>query len=75
MDLWGIGVLALGIGSLQVPLDTGQRKDWFSSQYIRTFAALRGFGLVALIIRELMTDHPVSICVCSRTDLSALECF
>jgi DHA2 family multidrug resistance protein len=58
-DLWGIGFLAVGIGSLQVMLDTGQRKDWFSSQYIQTFAGLCVFGLVALIIRELMTDHPV----------------
>ena len=59
VDLWGIGFLALGIGSLQILLDTGQRKDWFSSQYIRVFAALCLFGLVALIVRELMTDHPV----------------
>ena len=59
VDLWGIGFLALGIGSLQILLDTGQRKDWFSSQYIRTFAALCVFGVVALIVRELMTDHPV----------------
>jgi len=59
IDLWGIGFLALGIGSLQVLLDTGQRKDWFTSNYIRTFTALCVFGLVALIIRELMTDHPV----------------
>ncbi len=59
VDLWGIGFLALGIGSLQIVLDTGQRKDWFSSSYIRTFAALVRVGLVALIIRELMTDHPV----------------
>lgn len=40
-------------------LDTGQRKDWFSSQYIQVFAGLCVFGLVALVIRELMTDHPV----------------
>ena len=59
VDLWGIGFLALGIGSLQILLDTGQRKDWFSSQYIRTFAALCVIGIVALIVRELMTDHPV----------------
>ena len=59
VDLWGIGFLALGIGSLQIVLDTGQRKDWFSSQYIQIFAILCVFGLVALIIRELMTDHPV----------------
>jgi DHA2 family multidrug resistance protein len=59
VDLWGIGFLALGIGSLQVLLDTGQRKDWFSSDYIRIFGGLCVFGLAALIIRELMTDHPV----------------
>jgi DHA2 family multidrug resistance protein len=59
VDLWGIGFLALGIGSLQVMLDTGERKDWFASEYIRVFAALCIFGLVALVIRELMTDHPV----------------
>ena len=50
VDLWGIGFLALGIGSLQVLLDTGQRKDWFSSSYILTFTALCVFGLVALIV-------------------------
>ena len=59
VDLWGIGFLALGIGSLQVILDTGQRKDWFSSSYIRTFTALCVFGLVALIIRELTAKQPV----------------
>jgi len=59
VDLWGIGFLALGIGSLQVLLDTGQRKDWFSSHYIRIFAVLCVFGLIALVVRELMTDHPV----------------
>ena len=59
VDLWGIGFLALGIGSLQVLLDTGQRKDWFSSDYIRIFAGLCIFGLGALIFRELTTEHPV----------------
>ena len=66
IDAWGIGFLALGIGSLQVLLDTGERKDWFSSNYIRTFAVLCIAGLVALVIRELMTEHPV-------VDLRALK--
>jgi len=66
VDLWGIGLLALGIGSLQVFLDTGERKDWFASGYIRTFAALCVIGLVALLIREFTTDHPV-------VDLRALK--
>ena len=59
VDLWGIGFLALGLGTLQVVLDTGQRKDWFSSDYIRCFTALCVIGLVSLVIRELKTAKPV----------------
>jgi len=59
IDLWGIGFLALGVGALQVVLDTGQRKDWFSSHYIRFFATLCVVGLVSLVIRELSTRKPV----------------
>jgi MFS transporter, DHA2 family, multidrug resistance protein len=59
IDLWGIGFLALGFGMLQVVLDTGQRKDWFGSTQIRVFAALCVFGLVALVVRELTTAHPI----------------
>jgi len=59
IDLWGIGLLALGFGTLQVVLDTGERKDWFSSDYIRFFAALCVIGLVSLVIRELMAKDPV----------------
>jgi DHA2 family multidrug resistance protein len=59
VDLWGIGFLALGFGTLQVVLDTGQRKDWFSSGYIRFFAMLCVIGLVLLVIRELTCRRPV----------------
>ncbi len=59
VDLWGIGLLALGFGTLQVVLDTGQRKDWFASHYIRFFAALCVIGLIAFVIRELMAKEPV----------------
>ena len=59
IDLWGIGFLALGVGALQVVLDTGQRKDWFSSHYIRFFATLCVVGLVSLVVRELSTRKPV----------------
>ena len=59
VDLWGIGFLALGIGSLQVILDTGQRKDWLASHYIRFFMVLCVGGLVALVIRELRAREPV----------------
>ncbi len=59
IDLWGIGFLALGFGTLQVVLDTGQRNDWFASTQIRVFSLLCVFGLVALVVRELTTKYPI----------------
>ena len=59
IDLWGIGFLALGFGTLQIVLDTGQRKDWFASNYIRFYAVLCAIGLVGMVIRELKTRDPV----------------
>jgi DHA2 family multidrug resistance protein len=59
VDLWGIGFLALGFGMLQMVLDTGQRKDWFSSTQIRVWTFLCVFGLVAMVVRELTTAHPI----------------
>ena len=59
IDYWGIGLLVLGMGSLQVMLDKGQEDDWFSSQFIVTLAVLAVVGLAGLIIRELKAEHPV----------------
>jgi DHA2 family multidrug resistance protein len=59
VDYWGIGLLAVGIGSLQVLLDLGQQKDWFSSSEIRVLAVLAVLGIAIFIWRELNTAHPV----------------
>ena len=59
IDYWGIGLLVLGIGSLQIMLDKGQEEDWFNSYFITTLAVLAGIGLAGLIIRELTAEHPV----------------
>jgi DHA2 family multidrug resistance protein len=59
VDWLGIGLLVLGIGSLQVVLERGERDDWFSATYIVVLAILALFGLVAFIWRELTADHPV----------------
>ncbi len=59
VDLWGIGFLALGFGTLQVVLDRGQQKDWFGSTQIRVLTFLCVFGLVAMVIRELTAEHPI----------------
>jgi DHA2 family multidrug resistance protein len=59
IDYWGIGLLALWVGALQLVLDLGQERDWFSSRFIMTLAWLCGGGLVAFILRELMARDPV----------------
>src|SRR5882672_1935296 len=59
VDYWGIGMLAVGIGALQIVLDKGQQEDWFSSSLITTLAVLSAGCIVALIIHELTTDNPV----------------
>src|SRR6266540_597203 len=59
IDYWGIGLLALWVGALQLALDLGQEHDWFSSPFIMTLALVCGLGLIAFLVRELMAREPV----------------
>src|SRR5215470_11345403 len=59
VDYWGIGLLALGIGALQIMLDKGQEADWFGSRFIVTLFIICAGGLLLFVFRELTTDHPV----------------
>src|ERR1700681_2902894 len=59
IDYWGIGMLAVGIGALQIVLDKGQEEDWFSSHMITILAIVSAVTIVALIVHELYTDDPV----------------
>src|SRR6201987_1881280 len=52
IDYWGIALLALWIGSLQIALDLGQEHDWFSSHFITFLIATACIGVVVFIIRE-----------------------
>jgi MFS transporter, DHA2 family, multidrug resistance protein len=58
IDYIGIGLLSLGLGSLQVVLDKGQREDWFGSNFIRAFVTLAAVGLVAAVVWELRQKDP-----------------
>src|SRR6478736_753929 len=49
IDYWGIGLLALWVGTLQLALDLGQERDWFSSPFILTLAFLSVGGLVSFL--------------------------
>ena len=59
IDYWGLGLLVVGLGALQVVLDKGEREDWFSSAFIIRLAIIAVVALVILIYHELKTRHPV----------------
>jgi DHA2 family multidrug resistance protein len=58
LDYWGVGLLIVGVGALQVVLDKGQRDDWFSSAFITRLSIIAALAFVVLIYRELKTKHP-----------------
>ena len=59
IDYWGLILLALGVGGLQMLLDRGQRLDWFASQEVILMAIVAGAALLALIIVESFSDQPI----------------
>jgi MFS transporter, DHA2 family, multidrug resistance protein len=59
IDYWGIALIVVGIGCLQVVLDHGQREDWFSSRFITVLAILSAISLILFVIIEFMTPEPI----------------
>src|SRR5580693_44183 len=59
IDYIGIGLISLGLGSMQIILDKGQREDWLASGFIRFFAVTMLIGVIAGIIWELREKNPV----------------
>ena len=58
IDWTGIGLLAVGIGSLQFILERGESKDWFETPYITWFTIIATVSLVAFVWWELHTEEP-----------------
>jgi MFS transporter, DHA2 family, multidrug resistance protein len=59
IDYWGIGMLALGMGALQIMLDKGQQEDWFSSNMIITLAIIAAVMLLSFILYEFVARNPI----------------
>jgi DHA2 family multidrug resistance protein len=59
IDKWGLFLLTIGLGSLQIILDKGQRDDWFSSRFILALSVTAAAALMAFVLVELRTPHPV----------------
>src|ERR1700722_19453193 len=59
IDYMGLGLLATGLGALEIMLDEGQRNDWFSSHGIVAAAILATIGLIGVVLWELRQKEPV----------------
>jgi DHA2 family multidrug resistance protein len=58
-DYIGFGLLAIGVGALQVALDKGQEDDWFGSHFITILIVTAAVGLVSLVIWEWYQKEPI----------------
>ena len=58
IDWTGLGFMAVGLGALQLMLEKGQDKEWFSSALICWLAVFAAVGLTAFIWRELVIERP-----------------
>jgi DHA2 family multidrug resistance protein len=58
LDLFGFAMLALAIGSIQLMLDRGQSKDWFSSLEICIEGALGLFFGYLFVVHTLTANKP-----------------
>jgi len=59
IDYWGLILLALGVGGLQMMLDRGERLDWFASQEMLVMAIISIAALAALAIVETSAKEPI----------------
>ncbi|MGA8981088.1 MAG: DHA2 family efflux MFS transporter permease subunit, partial [Candidatus Acidiferrales bacterium] len=59
VDFVGLGLLALGLGAMQVVLDKGQRDDWFGSHFIVTMTVICVVSLIAVGFWEWFHEHPI----------------
>ncbi len=59
IDYWGLSLMVIGIGALQVALDQGQEEDWLASNWIAIALCVAAIALVALVVHELLARSPV----------------
>jgi len=59
IDYVGLGFVALGLGTLQVVLDKGQRDDWFESHFIVVLTLIAVASLIFVIFWEWRHKDPI----------------
>jgi DHA2 family multidrug resistance protein len=59
IDYFGISLIALGFGALEIVLDKGQREDWLESHFIQIFLTVAIVALISAIAYEWNHEDPV----------------
>jgi MFS transporter, DHA2 family, multidrug resistance protein len=59
VDYLGIILLIVGLGTMQILLDRGQRADWFASIWVRYATVIAVTSIVGLVIHELTFSDPI----------------
>jgi DHA2 family multidrug resistance protein len=59
IDYTGLGFVALGLGTLQVILDKGQREDWFESHFIVVLSVISAASLIFVVFWEWHCKDPI----------------
>lgn len=73
-DFFGIGLLAIGLGSLQTVLERGEAEDWFATNYITLLTITSAVGMAIFVWWELRGSNlnpAVNLRVAANRNLAA----
>jgi DHA2 family multidrug resistance protein len=59
LDGIGLGLIALGLGCLQIMIDRGEDEGWFGSNFICLMAALAAIGILGAVAWLLYAQKPI----------------
>jgi len=59
VDVTGLALMVVWIGCLQLVLDLGRNRDWFSDPLIVVLAITAAVGFIAFLIWEMTEEHPI----------------
>ena len=59
IDYIGFGLMALGLAALELTLDLGQQRDWFSSPVIIFTSIMCAVSILTFIAWELYVEEPI----------------
>ncbi len=59
IDSFGLVLLVVWVGALQLMLDKGKELDWFSSTQITILALVAAVSFAVFVVWELTQEHPV----------------